>query len=45
MGDEVSLQTKRVFAKGLERIKGQLDISLESEKKQNDFLEGVPAIV
>ena len=45
MGDEVSLQTKRVFAKGLERIQGQLDNSLESEKKQNDFLEGVPAIL
>jgi hypothetical protein len=45
MGDEVSLQTKRVFAKGLEKIQGQLDSSLESEKKQNDFLEGVPAIV
>ena len=45
MGDEVSLQTKRVFEKGLERIQGQLDQSLENEKKQNDFLEGVPAIV
>jgi superfamily II DNA or RNA helicase len=45
MGDEVSLQTKRVFTKGLDRIQAKLDNSLESEKKQNDFLEGVPAIV
>jgi len=45
MGDEVILQTKRAFTKGLERIQGQLDDSLETEKKKNDFLEGVPAIV
>jgi len=45
MGDEVTLQTKRVFAKGLIRIQDKLDSSLESEKKHNDFLEGVPAIV
>lgn len=45
MGDEVSLRTRQAFAKGLERIQGQLERSLESEKAQNDFLTGVPAIV
>jgi superfamily II DNA or RNA helicase len=45
MGDEVSLQTKRVFEKGLQVISSHLDSSLEQEKKSNDFLEGVPAIV
>ena len=45
MGDEVSYRTKRAFARGLERIQGQLEQSLEGEKAQNDFLEGVPAIV
>lgn len=45
MGDEVSMKTKRAFAQGLRRVTDQLDGSLESEKAQNDFLEGVPAIV
>jgi superfamily II DNA or RNA helicase len=45
MGDAVSYRTKRAFARGLERIQGQLEQSLEGEKAQNDFLEGVPAIV
>ena len=45
MGDEVSSRTKRAFARGLERIQGQLEQSLEGEKVRNDFLEGVPAIV
>ena len=45
MGDEVSYRTKRAFAQGLQRIQGQLDQSIEGEKAQNDFLEGVPAIV
>lgn len=45
MGDEVSFRTKRAFARGLERIQGQLEQSLEGEKAQNDFLEGAPAIV
>lgn len=45
MGDEVSFRTRRAFAEGLTKIEGQLDASLEEEKKQNDFLEGVPAIV
>lgn len=45
MGDEVSMKTKRAFADGLQRVTGQLNDSLESEKRSNDFLEGVPAIV
>lgn len=45
MGDEVSFRTRQVFARGLKRIQDQLDGSLEGEKTQNDFLQGVPAIV
>jgi len=45
MGDEVSLRTKRAFAQSLKKICERLDSSLESEKSQNDFLQGVPAIV
>jgi superfamily II DNA or RNA helicase len=45
MGDEVSLRTKKAFAEGLARVSARLDSSLEAEKRQNDFLAGVPAIV
>lgn len=45
MGDEVSYRTKRAFAEGLQKVTTHLDNSLESEKAQNDFLTGVPAIV
>jgi hypothetical protein len=45
MGDEVSYRTKRAFERGLQRITETLDDSVETEKRQNDFLEGVPAIV
>lgn len=45
MGDEVSRRTKRAFTEGLKKINERLDQSLETEKNQNDFLEGVPAIV
>lgn len=45
MGDEVSLQTKGAFQAGLASIVSALDESIEQEKKQNDFLVGVPAIV
>lgn len=45
MGDEVSYKTKRAFAEGLRKVTQRLDNSLESEKAQNDFLQGVPAIV
>jgi hypothetical protein len=45
MGDEVSLRTKRAFVQSLQKINNRLDASLETEKSQNDFLKGVPAIV
>jgi len=45
MGDEVSKRTKRAFEEGLEVIKSTLDASIEKEKEENDFLDGVPAIV
>jgi len=45
MGDEVSHKTKMAFAAALDRVKSQLDDSLEAEKLKNDFLTGVPAIV
>lgn len=45
MGDEVSKRTFRAFEKGLQEVKGRLDASLSREKENNDFLEGVPAIV
>ena len=45
MGDEVSKRTKRAFVEGLEIIRQRLDDSIEGEKKDNEFLEGVPAIV
>jgi superfamily II DNA/RNA helicase len=45
MGDEVSKRTKLAFAEGLKKITSILDDSIESEKKKNDFLSGVPAVV
>ena len=45
MGDEVSFRTRRAFSEGLTAIEGKLENSLETEKLQNDFLTGVPAIV
>lgn len=45
MGDEVSLRTKSAFLRGLGKASERLDRSLEIEKSQNDFLQGVPAIV
>jgi superfamily II DNA or RNA helicase len=45
MGDEVSFRSKRAFEQGLMRITHRLDESVEREKAQNDFLEGVPRIV
>lgn len=45
MGDEVSKRTKKAFDDGLVRLTGRLDQSIESEKKKNDFLDGVAAIV
>lgn len=45
MGDEVSRRTKKAFEESMSRIVGQLDQSIEIEKKKNDFLDGVAAIV
>ena len=45
MGDEVSRRTKKAFDEGLARVAGRLDQSIETEKKKNDFLNGVAAIV
>jgi phosphatidylserine/phosphatidylglycerophosphate/cardiolipin synthase-like enzyme len=45
MGDEVSLKTKRAFTEGLRKVNHRLDASIEGEKVQNDFLDGIPAIV
>ena len=45
MGDEVSLRTRDAFARGFARARERLDDSLEDEKRSNDFLTGVPAIV
>lgn len=45
MGDEVSHRTRHAFGDGLRNIIAKLDASVEVEKKKNDFLEGVPAIV
>jgi superfamily II DNA or RNA helicase len=45
MGDEVSKRTKKAFDEGLLQVRGKLDASIEAEKRKNDFLGGVPAIV
>ncbi|MDP1650032.1 MAG: phospholipase D-like domain-containing protein [Rubrivivax sp.] len=45
MGDEVSRRTKKAFDEGLARLAGRLDKSIDAEKKKNDFLDGVAAIV
>ncbi len=45
MGDQVSRRTKQAFNEGLKKITSKLDQSIEEEKRDNDFLEGVPAIV
>ncbi len=45
LGDEVSLRTQRVFAESLRKIQQRLEASAEEEKRRNDFLQGVPAIV
>lgn len=45
MGDEVSLRTKKAFLHGLAAVSDRLDQSIEIEKKRNDFLDGVLAIV
>jgi Helicase conserved C-terminal domain/PLD-like domain len=45
MGDEVSLRTRDAFGRGFARARERLEDSLEDEKRSNDFLIGVPAIV
>jgi len=45
MGDEVSKRTMKAFQEGIICITTKLDDSLEDEKRENDFLDGVPAIV
>ena len=45
MGDEVSLKTRNAFAEAIKRRVGRLDDSLETEKDDNPFLEGVEAVV
>lgn len=45
MGDEVSKRTRQAFEEGLSYISGKLNDSIEQEKEENDFLDGVPAIV
>jgi len=45
MGDEVSRRTRHAFEEGLRKIVDALDSSIEEEKKKNDFLDGVPAVV
>lgn len=45
IGDEVSKRTKNAFTEGLKKLATTLDSSIEFEKRTNDFLIGVPAIV
>ncbi len=45
LGDEVSLRTQRVFAESLRKIQQRLEASAEEQKRRNDFLQGVPAMV
>ena len=45
MGDEVSLKTRNAFVEAIKRRVGRLDDSLEAEKDDNPFLEGVEAVV
>ncbi|KAB2909698.1 MAG: helicase, partial [Dechloromonas sp.] len=45
MGDEVAARTRLAFDQALKSRCERLDQSLEAEKEQDDFLDGVPAIV
>lgn len=45
MGDEVAARTRRVFEEALSGRLQRLNESVEAEKEENDFLEGVPAVV
>jgi superfamily II DNA or RNA helicase len=45
MGTEVSLRTKAAFERALSQLTQTLDRSLEDQKRRDDFLEGVDAVV
>jgi phosphatidylserine/phosphatidylglycerophosphate/cardiolipin synthase-like enzyme len=45
MGDEVTKRTQKALIAGIQLVAQTLDASIELEKKTNDFLRGVPAIV
>lgn len=45
MGTDTTKRTKRAFEEALTSALATLNGSIESEKQQNDFLQGVPAIV
>ncbi|QOV90201.1 helicase-related protein [Humisphaera borealis] len=45
LGDQVTARTKRDFDRILSRITRELDGSIEDEKRRNDFLDGINAIV
>jgi len=45
MGDEVSHRTRQAFEHSLHLTRSFLDKSIETEKEENDFLNGVPEIV
>ena len=46
MGDEVTRRTRRALLEGIRAgAERAIDVSLEKEKENNDFLHGVPAIV
>jgi hypothetical protein len=45
IGDETTMRTCKAFEQAVKRVKEILDASLELEKENNDFLDGVPAIV
>ncbi|MDP7196594.1 MAG: hypothetical protein QF864_10445, partial [SAR202 cluster bacterium] len=45
MGNEVTWRTQRAFDVALNNIRGGLNESIENEKEENDFLDGVPSIV
>jgi Helicase conserved C-terminal domain/PLD-like domain len=44
MGDEVTRKTKAAFSEALKQCTKRLNDSVEAEKAENDFLDGVPAI-
>lgn len=45
MGNEMSTRTKKALIGAVEKAKSTPDESIENEKEENDFLEGVLAVV